>query len=214
MHSKSFFSIFWILLSLFLLNGCGLLKTRNDVSSSVVKSEQDDFDMKQYELRNKVAQEMGYESYQKLAPFERQDVEDRIALERGERLLQSKREREQYYNFKPYLKNDRERLDFIRLGTYENRERYLQRHGLLNGTEQRSDQVADMIRKQDITVGMTKQAVRESWGDPDAIEVAGNPMYGNERWKYTQDVASADGFKTKNRVVFFEGGVVSGWESK
>ena len=59
---------------------------------------------------------------------------------------------------------------------------------------------------------MSKQAVRESWGEPEAIEVAGNPVFGNERWRFIEQIASSEGYQTEGRMIYFEGGRVVGWE--
>ena len=55
----------------------------------------------------------------------------------------------------------------------------------------------------DINIGMTKKQVRNSWGSPTSIDVAGNPMEENERWY----------FAIGNRIkrVYFENGRVEGW---
>ena len=60
---------------------------------------------------------------------------------------------------------------------------------------------------------MTTDQVQESWGEPDLVEVAGNPVYGNKRWKYRKFVSSEDGYTQQTRIVYFEAGKVSGWET-
>lgn len=75
-----------------------------------------------------------------------------------------------------------------------------------------SDAVEELIENRDIVVGMTKKAVSQSWGDPDLVEVAGNPLYGNERWQYKTYVSSSEGYKKELRVIYFEAGRVAGWE--
>ena len=61
---------------------------------------------------------------------------------------------------------------------------------------------------------MSKRAVQESWGEPERIEVAGNPTYGNERWKYSTYVSSTEGFNEEERMIYFEGGRVVGWNKR
>jgi outer membrane protein assembly factor BamE (lipoprotein component of BamABCDE complex) len=70
-----------------------------------------------------------------------------------------------------------------------------------------------LIGQSDIMLGMTRAAVRESWGPPDEVEVAGQPMYGNERWHYTEQMTSSEGYTTERRIVIFEAGRVVGWET-
>ena len=52
----------------------------------------------------------------------------------------------------------------------------------------------------------------ESWGEPEAVEVAGSQLYGNEKWVYTEYVPSSEGYQKEERVVIFEGGKVVGWQ--
>ena len=60
------------------------------------------------------------------------------------------------------------------------------------------------IKKRQLFVGMTKGAVRRSWGPPIRVEFAGNPRQENEKWTFYH------GKSRKN--VFFESGIVQGWE--
>jgi hypothetical protein len=70
-----------------------------------------------------------------------------------------------------------------------------------------------LIEKNDVSVGMSQKAVTESWGDPDLVEVAGDPIYGNERWRYSRYISSNDGYNKQVRVIYFESGRVVGWET-
>lgn len=56
----------------------------------------------------------------------------------------------------------------------------------------------------DVYLGMKKEEVISQWGQPDFVEVAGNPRFENERWT----------FRTKQGVsiVYFESGKVRGWQ--
>jgi hypothetical protein len=137
----------------------------------------------------------------------------RKALNQAENNLQGKREREQYFKYKPYMKNDRERLEFLGLDSYETRQRWLNAKGVLASMTLHNPQTQALVDANDIAVGMTKQAVRDSWGEPDLVEVSGNPIYGNERWHFSEQSPSTDGYQTKKRVVYFESGRVVGWES-
>jgi len=62
------------------------------------------------------------------------------------------------------------------------------------------------IETRDIILGMTRQDVMQSWGEPVQREVAGTRDGGHERWTY--------GSRYKfngSRTVIFENGRVAGW---
>lgn len=147
-----------------------------------------------------------------LADDERLMLENRIRLKRAEGKLATKREKKQYYQIRSQLKNDNERLYFLSLPNYEARERFAAGRGLGQKDESYSDEMAKVIESNDIALGMSQKAVMESWGDPDAVEVAGNALYGYERWKYNRYVSGNEGYQKENRIVYFEGGRVVGWE--
>ena len=147
-----------------------------------------------------------------LGDDERAAVETRIKLKRMESRLNTKREKKQYYNLRSALRSDRERMGFLSLPTYEARDRWAQQRGLANQDESYSDEVSKILENNDIALGMTQKAVMQSWGDPDAVEVAGNQLYGYERWKYNRYVSGNEGYQKEMRVVYFEGGRVVGWE--
>lgn len=62
------------------------------------------------------------------------------------------------------------------------------------------------IETRDIILGMTRQDVMQSWGEPVQREVAGNGGSGHERWTY----GSRYNFN-RARTVIFENGRVAGW---
>jgi hypothetical protein len=143
--------------------------------------------------------------------------EDAIRLRaevlRAEHNLEGKQEREQYFKNKPYMKSDRDRLDFLNQPNFEARQRWLNGKGIQANGTLNPPEIQALVDNNDITVGMTKQAVRDSWGEPDLVEVAGNPIYGNERWHFSGQTSSTEGYQTQNRIVFFSSGRVVGWES-
>lgn len=147
-----------------------------------------------------------------LSDEERQTVEDRVRLKRKEAGLATKREKKQYYGVRSLLRSDRERLYFLSLPTIEARERWAQTRGLGGSEETVTEDVAKTIDSNDISLGMSQKAVMQSWGDPDAVEVAGNPLYGYERWRYNRYVSGNEGYQKEMRIVYFEGGRVVGWE--
>lgn len=140
-------------------------------------------------------------------------IDRRLFLKRAERNLVGRREREQYFKNKPYMRSDADRLEFLSLSSYEERQRWLDAKGVSVSAANSSPAVRYLIDINDITVGMTKQAVRESWGEPDLVEAAGNPLYGNERWSYSEQTSSTEGYQTQRRIVYFDSGRVAGWET-
>lgn len=148
------------------------------------------------------------------APIQYEESPSRARLKELERDVIGRREREQYFRAKPYMVTLRERIEFLKLPTFEEREEWLERKGYIGSVVKYPTDVQDLIDRNDIATGMTKSAVRESWGEPDHVEVAGNPIYGNEHWYYREQISTGEGYKTVNRKVFFEEGVVIGWESR
>ncbi|MEK6556591.1 MAG: hypothetical protein AABZ31_15180, partial [Bdellovibrionota bacterium] len=71
-----------------------------------------------------------------------------------------------------------------------------------------------LIENNDIARGMSRNAVIQSWGNPDMEEFAGNPVYGNERWVYNKQVSTDQGYKQERRLIYFEAGRVVGWETE
>lgn len=138
----------------------------------------------------------------------------RIALRKAERSLDAKAEREQYFKNKPYMRTDRDRLEFLQLDSMNARQRWLSMRGIQGSATAHPPEIQALISINDITLYMTKEAVKQSWGEPELVEVAGNPVYGNERWHYSGQISSADGFQTEQRLVYFESGRVIGWEKR
>ena len=171
----------------------------------------DFYQQKQAGVEEDAKEELGLGS-RPLSDEERSSVENRVRLKRMEARLTTKREKKQYYDVRSALNSDRERIYFLSLPTYEARERWAQQRGIGGGEEVYSDQVAKTIEANDIALGMSQKAVMQSWGDPDAVEVAGNPLYGYERWKYNRYISGNEGYQKELRIVYFEGGRVVGWE--
>ena len=72
----------------------------------------------------------------------------------------------------------------------------------------------EVVDSQDIALGMPTEYVKKSWGEPNNVEVSGNPIYRNERWQYNKQVSTPQGYKQEKRFVYFEGGRVVGWETE
>src|SRR5438132_1302698 len=102
---------FLTLLSL-AISGCALL------DPAVQSSPQDD-DYAAYAAQKNgtldAMDELGISPSHKLSDDERDALQKRMRLKRLERSLLSEKEREQYFNFKPYLESDDERISFLSL---------------------------------------------------------------------------------------------------
>jgi len=200
------------------LSACGTLQRSdssgyanyNTISTNPVKEYYND-QMSAQEVRART--ELGISKSKPLNETEVRRLNTRITLNRLEGRLTRDKVRKQYYHYKPMIRNDNERIQFLRIPTYEGRERYANSRNLVKSFNNFDDGTLKMIEQNDIAVGMNQQAVRESWGDPDAVNVAGNEIYGNQAWSYTKMVSSDDGYTKQHRVIYFENGRVIGWES-
>ncbi len=141
-------------------------------------------------------------------------VSDSDELSRLETQLQHEQEIKQYYYYKPLLKNDTQRIEFLNRDSIDARNRYAK--SILFPMEKRdfTPQELDMIAKRDISIGMSQQAVEESWGHPVDRMPAGSSIRGNELWIYKKLKPTSNGYVTEYRHVYFEAGHVAGWETK
>jgi hypothetical protein len=73
--------------------------------------------------------------------------------------------------------------------------------------------ISSAISNQDITLGMSIDQVTRIWGEPHEVGYAGDPGAGNERWVYSNGLTSPRAGISGGRVLYFEGGLVSGWEA-
>ena len=160
------------------------------------------------------AEKLSYDDPSSLSDSELRQVHQQATLDRAEQLIEGRRERDQYFTNKPYFKNDRDRLAFLALPDYETRDKWLDSHHINGPSTPNSPVMQNIVDRNDVAVGMTKEAVRDSWGPPDSVEVAGNPMYANEKWIYTEQTASTEGYRNEKRAIIFEGGRVAGWETR
>lgn len=131
-----------------------------------------------------------------------------------ERTLRSKKEREQYSKILPWLKNDQEKIEFLSIPSIEGRQQWINQKNIWSRSQAPQEEMKELVEAQDVAVGMPQEYVRRSWGEPMAVEVSGNPIYKNERWKYQRQVSTPQGFRKEIRFVYFEGGRVVGWETE
>lgn len=131
-----------------------------------------------------------------------------------ERTLDSKKAREQYSKVLPWLSGDSEKIEFLSIPSIEGRQQWMNRKNIWSRAQVPKAEMKELIETQDIAVGMPQDYVKRSWGEPMSVEVSGNPIYKNERWKYQRFVSSSSGYRKETRYVFFEGGRVVGWETE
>jgi hypothetical protein len=108
---------------------------------------------------------------------------------------------EQYEKNKHHFKTTSEKIYFLKLSQFERKD-YLASRGFIK--EESSPRQIFAMRDSNVASGMSKSQVMENWGQPNRVEVAGNPSYENERWLYSVNGAT--------KYIYFESGVVRGWE--
>lgn len=139
-------------------------------------------------------------------------LQTKTQIKKLENAIRTKKELEQYSKVLPLLRNDEERLEFLEIQGYEPRNKWLNQRSILSRNNKIQEEMKELVDVQDIAVGMPQKLVKKSWGDPENIEVSGNPQFRNERWKYTKYISTPDGYKLERKVVYFEAGKVVGWE--
>ncbi|MBO9667337.1 MAG: hypothetical protein J7501_11055 [Bdellovibrio sp.] len=143
-----------------------------------------------------------------------QEIRDRHTLRDLEKTLNSKKEKEQYSKVLPWFKNDAEKISFLSIPSIEGRQQWINSNKIWDRTLAPKQEMKDLVETQDIAMGMPQEYVRRSWGEPMNVEVSGNPLYKNERWKYERYATSPQGYRKETRFVYFEGGRVVGWETQ
>lgn len=159
------------------------------------------------------AYEMGKDP-SSLSESDLEDIRNRQKVRELERSLSSKKEKEQYSKVLPWLKNDEEKISFLSIPSLEGRQQWMNSHKIWDRSQAPQAEMKDLIETQDIAIGMPQDYVKRSWGEPVSIEVSGNPIYKNERWKYQRFSSSPEGYRKETRFVYFEGGRVVGWETE
>lgn len=138
---------------------------------------------------------------------------DERIVELEKRLL-SQREKEHYSRLLPWFESKDERLNYLAEPNLTEKEKFAQTFGLWRRAQNPSATTLALVRSQDIALGMPQVYVRQAWGEPQKIEISGDPYFKNERWKYVRQVTTPQGFRQEKRTVFFEGGQVAGWDTE
>lgn len=161
----------------------------------------------------KYAYELGFDPKQELTPEQKQQIVNRKRVRELERTLDSQSERLQYSKVLPWLSGDQEKIDLLSIPSVEGRQVWINKNKIWSRAKNLKD-FDDVLDSQDIAIGMPADYVKKSWGEPDDVEVSGNPIYRNERWQYSRQVATPQGYRQERRYVYFEGGRVVGWETE
>lgn len=161
----------------------------------------------------KYAYELGFDPKKELTQEQKQQILNRKKLRQLERTLDSQKERIQYSKVLPWLHDDTEKIEMLAIPTIEGRQVWINKNKIWSRAKNLKN-FEDVVAAQDIAIGMPSDYVKKSWGEPDSIEISGNPIYKNERWQYSKQVATPQGYKQEKRYVYFEGGRVVGWETE
>lgn len=158
-------------------------------------------------------QELGLANTRELTQEEVMQIYKRVELHRLESQLDNKTDRQQYFTLKPYFKSDQERIDFLKLPGQYARQNYAATRGIAALETNFDSTTNNLIENNDIAKGMSMSAVQQSWGEPELKETAGNPMYGHQAWHYRKMVSTDSGYSEQTRIIYFESGRVSGWQT-
>lgn len=161
----------------------------------------------------KYAYELGFDPKNQLSRSEKIQIDQRKRVRTLERGLDSQKERLQYSKVLPWLKTDEEKVEFLSIPSIEGRQTWINKNRIWSRAKNLKD-FSDVMNAQDVAMGMPADYVKRSWGEPDEIEVSGNPIYKNERWKYLKQISTPQGYRQEKRLVYFEGGRVVGWETE
>jgi len=81
-----------------------------------------------------------------------------------------------------------------------------------NSAWQRYQNPHQFFHSNEVSLGMQSQTVKKSWGEPSAIQHAGDPQLKNERWVYEESAGQGWGIRS-SRILYFENGRLIGWET-
>lgn len=180
--------------------GCGLMETKSDGD--------------QEKLKALVAAKAAANASAKARAMPARNPLVMARLKTLENRIVSSKELEQYSKALPYMKGDDERIRFLELGGFEERQEWLRAQDFPSRPSDTQSEMKDLVDSQDIALGMPQTLVKRSWGEPESVEVSGNPQFRNERWRYNTYVSTVDGYRIEKKIVYFEAGKVVGWETE
>lgn len=161
----------------------------------------------------KFTYELGFDPKTQLSTEQKQLIVNRKKLRQLERSLDSQKERLQYSKVLPWLNSDEEKIQILTIPTIEGRQVWINKNKIWSRATDLKN-YDEVVESQDIELGMPSDYVKKSWGEPTNIETSGNPIYKNERWQYSKQISTPQGYKQEKRYVYFEGGRVVGWETE
>lgn len=182
--------------------------TSSDSSTTRIE----EISLNQLELQ-KYAYELGMDPKKSLSDEQKLQILNRKKLRQLERALDTQKERVQYSKVLPWLQSDDEKIEMLTIPSIEGRQVWVNQNKIWSRAKDLKS-FDEALEYQDIAVGMPIDYVKKSWGEPNHIEVSGNPIYKNERWQYIKQVSTTHGYKQEKRYVYFEGGRVVGWETE
>jgi hypothetical protein len=162
---------------------------------------------------SKTATKVVYSSDHQYKPQDKASLSLRQKINQMEKKLKSNSEKEHYSRILPWFESDDERLEYLLLPELEAKEEWAKNNSVWQRSASPSDQTLNLVQSQDIAVGMPRDFVRKSWGEPQSVDVSGDPSFLNERWKYLKYISSSQGYKQEKKIVYFEGGKVVGWST-
>lgn len=171
----------------------------------------DHFQAKQDHEYNLAKNQIGLGNKAQLTETEHARVLQQLRLQKLESQLVTKRQKKLYYDNKPYM-SQQQMLEYLSLNSEAQRKSYLTSQNIhAPKMENYPTELTELIEGNELALGMTKDMVKQSWGEPDTVEYAGNPIYQNEKWSYRTTSPSLNGYVHENRVIIFESGRVAGW---
>lgn len=201
------------LIFIFTVSGCSLFSRNSDYQSGIYETDPELLDYYHEKKQLEYTQAKGQvRAVASQAEISDEIIERRMLLNRLEQRIPTKKEIDLYYKYKPYFQSNSQRIRFLQIDGHENKIEWLRHYKVTTDVAEFPPHIQAIIDTSDIILGMQKEAVVQSWGEPETKEISGNPTYGNERWKYVKHVPDSANYGLETRYIYFEGGLVSGWK--
>ncbi len=158
------------------------------------------------------AQEIGLDPNRTLSEIEKKYLERHLYVKKLESNLIGEEERKLYFKLKPYLNSQSEQIQFLKIEGLDAKKNWAHNRSIFERNSNFTPEIENLIADKDITLRMPQSAVIASWGEPKLREIAGNPLYQNEKWTYSVQVPTETGYITETRILYFESGRIIGWD--
>lgn len=118
----------------------------------------------------------------------------------------SEHEYQEYRELQEYLITDSEKIYYLRLPRSERQSYLIAKRGdrIQYRDSVRTISSAARDPQSSVSLGMSQYQVKDIWGMPNQVEVAGDARRGNERWLYYKGGEA--------KYVYFENFLVNGWQ--